>query len=91
MEAVEKYTSHRTERRVKPVFKIGLFYLIKVSTNLVNASFFIKDNENDVRSIDNFLWLFELLKETIFSDALKQVNTDRKIKIRKASFSAIGS
>ena len=90
-EAVEKYTSHRSERRVKPGFQIGLFYLIKVSVKLVKASFLIKDNENDARSIDNFLWVFELLKDTIFSDVLEQVNTERKIKIQKASFSTIGS
>ena len=90
-EAVEKYTSHRSERRVKPGFKIGLFYLIKVSIKLVKASFLIKDNENDARSIDNFLWVFELLKDTIFGDVLEQVNTDRKIKIKKASFSATGN
>ena len=90
-EAVEKYTSHRSERRVKPGFKVGLFYLIKVSIKLVKASFLIKDNENDARSIDNFLWVFELLKDTIFSDVLEQVNTERKIKIQKASFSTIGS
>ena len=90
-EAVEKYTSHRSERRVKPGFKIGLFYLIKVSIKLVKASFLIKDNENDARSIDNFLWVFELLKDTIFNDVLEQVNTDRKIKIQKANFSTIGS
>ena len=90
-EAVEKYTSHRSERRVKPGFKIGLFYLIKVSIKLVKASFLIKDNENDARSIDNFLWVFELLKDNIFSDVSEQVNTDRKIKIQKANFSTIGS
>ena len=90
-EAVEKYTSHRSERRVKPGFKIGLFSLIKVSIKLVKASFLIKDNENDARGIDNFLWVFELLKDTIFSDVLEQVNTHRKIKIQKARFSAIGS
>ena len=90
-EAVEKYTSHRSERRVKPGFKIGLFYLIKVSIKLVKPSFLIKDNENDARSIDNFLWVFQLLKDTIFSDVLEQVNTDRKIKIQKANFSTIGS
>ena len=91
MEAVEKYSSHRSERRVKPGFKIGLFYLIKVSIKLVKASFLIKDNENDARSIDNFLWVFELLKDTLFSDVLEQVHTDMKIKIQKASFSAIRS
>ena len=91
MEAVEKYSSHRSERRVKPGFKIGLFYLIKVSIKLVKASFLIKDNENDARSLDNFLWVFDLLKDTLFSDVLEQVNTDMKIKIQKASFSAIGS
>ena len=90
-EAVEKYTSHRSERRVKPGFKIGLFYLTKVPTKLVKASFLIKDNENDAKSIDNFLWDFELLKDIIFSDVLEQVNPDRKIKIQKARFSAIGS
>ena len=90
-EAVEKYTSHRSERRVKPGFKIGLFYLIKVSIKLVKASFLIKDNENDATRIDNFRWVFELLRDTIFSDVLEQVNTDRKIKIQKASFSAIRS
>ena len=75
----------------KPGFKIGLFYLIKVSIKLVKGSFLIKDNENDARRIDNFLWVFELLKDTIFSDVLEQVNTDRKINIEKAGFSAIGS
>ena len=55
MEAIEKYTSHRSERRVKPGFKIGLFYLIRVSIKLVKGSLFMKDNENDARSIDNFL------------------------------------
>ena len=89
-EAVEKYTSYRSERRVKPGFKIGLFSVIKVSIKLVKASFLIKDNENDARSIDNFRWVFELLKDTIFSDVLEQVNTHKKIKIQKASFSAIG-
>ena len=91
MEAVEKYTSHRSERRVKPGFKIGLFSSIKVSIKLVKASFLIKDSENDARSIDNFLWVFGLLKDTIFSDVLERVNKDMKIKIEKASFSAIGS
>ena len=70
MEGVEKYTSHRSERRVKPGFKIGLFYLIKVSIKLVKETSFFKHSGNDARNFDNFLCLFELLKDTICSDVL---------------------
>ena len=83
MEAIEEYTSLGTGGRIKAGLKLGLYYLIKASVKIVKAIFLIKDNERDARSMDDFLCIFELLKDTIFSDALYQVNKDRQIRLRK--------
>lgn len=80
METIEKYTSLGTGGRIKAGLKLGLYYLIKASVKIVKATFLIKDNEHDARSMDYFLCTFELLKDTIFSYALYQVNKDRHIR-----------
>ena len=83
METIEKYTSLGTGGRIKAGLKLGLYYLIKASVKIVKATFLIKDNEHDARILDNFLCIFELLKDTIFSDALYQANKDRQIRLQK--------
>ena len=83
METIEKYTSLGTGGRIKAGLKLGLYYLIKASVKIVKATFLIKDNEHDARILDNFLCIFELLKDTIFIDALYQANKDRQIRLQK--------
>ena len=83
MEAIEEYTSLGTGGRIKAGLKLGIYYLIKASVKIVKATSLIKKNEHDARSMDNFLCVFELLKDTIFSDAQYQVNKDRQIRLRK--------
>ena len=78
MEAIEEYTSLGSGGRIKARLKLGLYYLIKASVKIVKAIFLIKDNEHDAKSMDNFLYIFELLKDTNFSDPLYQVNKDRQ-------------
>ena len=81
IKAIEEYTFLGAGGRIKAGLKLGLYYLIKASVKIVKATFLIKDNEHDARSMDNFLYIFELLKDTIFSYALYQVNKDRHIRL----------
>ena len=83
MGEIGEYTSIGTGGRIKAGLKLGLYYLIKASVKIVKAIFLTKDNEHDARSMDNFLCVFKFLKDTIFSDALYQVNKDRQIRLRK--------
>ena len=50
---------------------------------IVKATFLIKDYEHNARSIDDFLCVFYLLKDTIFGDAQYQVNKDTQTRLWK--------
>ena len=81
-ESIEEFTSLGSGR-VKTELKIRLFYLIKASVKIVKANFLIKNQDKDARNIDNFMCVLELLKETVFSDAVYQNNKDKSIRLRK--------
>ena len=81
-ESIEEYTSLGSGR-VKAGLKIGLFYLIKASVKIVKANFLIKNEDKDARNIDDFMCVLELLKDTVFSDAVYQNNKDKLIRLRK--------
>ena len=81
-ESIEEYTSLGSGR-VKAGLKIGLFYLIKASVKIVKANFLIKNQDKDARNIDDFMCVLELLKDTVFSDAVYQNNKDKLIQLRK--------
>ena len=55
--------------------------MIKASVKIVKETSLLTGNENGARSNHIFLSIFDLLKDTMFSDALHQENTDKQIKI----------
>ena len=82
--AIEDYTDNRPNK-MRSGMKSGIFYLIKNSAEKY-IGYYLKINRDDFSTaVTNFLYIFGLMKEKIFADAVNDLNKHRNAKQKKPS------
>nr|XP_047132039.1 uncharacterized protein LOC124811030 isoform X2 [Hydra vulgaris] len=80
--AIENYTD-KGEDKIKSGLKSGIYYLLKDSAEKC-MGYYLKTNRDDLsKEVSNFLYIFGLMKDEIFSDAVYDLNKRRNEKHKK--------